>query len=178
MALTYVTRTACPTPASCAASQSTAPRPVQYGALNVCSRRPCRKGGRATCSFTVSGRAFHVYQSQRQRCGARYRRSHCHARPRVLRRRPDPHHGSGYPTCPANSIGNNQPAELMFFIRMTADALCQHATKKLPPMQSRIFVATRATLGDLKWDVGSEPKVDLAISSDKSAVRHRSHRQM
>lgn len=73
--------------------------------------------------------------------------------------RPDP----GSSSCPFKiyNIGNQQPVNLMTFIKYIEDLLGKSAQKNFLPMQSGDVVATHADITDLKRDVGFEPKTSL-----------------
>ncbi len=73
-----------------------------------------------------------------------------------------PNPGTSYAPFRVYNIGNNQPVELMAFIRTIEDALGQEARKNYLPMQPGDVVATYANIDDLKRDVGFEPKTGLS----------------
>lgn len=72
---------------------------------------------------------------------------------------PDP--GSSYAPYKVYNIGNHQPVELMTFIKTMEEALGMEAKKNFLPMQPGDVVATYADVGDLKRDVGFEPRTPL-----------------
>lgn len=72
---------------------------------------------------------------------------------------PDP--GSSYAPYKVYNIGNNQPVELLVFIRNLENALGRKAITNLLPMQAGDVVATYADLEDLKSDIGFEPATTL-----------------
>jgi len=74
---------------------------------------------------------------------------------------PDP--GTSYAPYRVYNIGNNQPVELMTFIKTIEDSLGQEAKKNFLPMQDGDVVATYANVDDLKRDVGFEPKTELSV---------------
>ena len=73
---------------------------------------------------------------------------------------PDP--GSSQAPYRVYNIGNNQPIELLTFIETLENALVQKARKNFLPMQAGDVLATYADIGDLRHDVGFEPKTSLA----------------
>jgi UDP-glucuronate 4-epimerase len=73
---------------------------------------------------------------------------------------PDP--GSSYAPYKVYNIGNQQPVELMTFIKTIEEALGKQANKNFLPMQPGDVVATYADVDDLKRDIGFTPKTSLA----------------
>ncbi|CAN7352916.1 NAD-dependent epimerase [Variovorax paradoxus] len=61
------------------------------------------------------------------------------------------------------NIGNQQPVELMEFIGVIERELGQEAQKEFLPMQPGDVVATFADVGELKREVGYEPKTNLDV---------------
>jgi UDP-glucuronate 4-epimerase len=72
-----------------------------------------------------------------------------------------PDSGSSYAPYKVYNIGNNQPVELISFIRTIEDALGRDAKKNVLPMQPGDVIATYADVEALKHDVGFEPKTPL-----------------
>lgn len=60
------------------------------------------------------------------------------------------------------NIGNHTPVELMTFIETIEKALGREAKKNFLPMQAGDVMATFADVDNLKFDIGFEPKTDLA----------------
>lgn len=73
---------------------------------------------------------------------------------------PDP--GTSYAPYRVYNIGNNHPVELMTFIKIIEDSLDKKVKKNYLPMQPGDVVATYADVGDLKRDIGFEPKTQLS----------------
>ena len=73
---------------------------------------------------------------------------------------PDP--STSYAPFRVYNIGNNQPVELMTFIKTIEDAIGQEAKMNYLPMQPGDVVATYANIDALKRDVGFEPKTALS----------------
>ena len=69
---------------------------------------------------------------------------------------PDP--GCSYAPYKIYNIGNNQPVELLTFIKIIEDVLGQVAKKNYLPMQPGDVVATYADIEEIKRDVGFAPK--------------------
>jgi len=86
---------------------------------------------------------------------------------------PDP--GTSYAPYRVYNIGNNQPVELMTFIKTIEDSLGQEAKKNYLPMQPGDVVATYANIDDLKRDVGFEPKTELAVGIGNWAKWYRAY---
>jgi UDP-glucuronate 4-epimerase len=86
---------------------------------------------------------------------------------------PDP--GTSYAPYRVYNIGNNQPVELMAFIKTIEDSLGQQANKNFLPMQPGDVVATYANIDDLKRDVGFEPKTALALGIQNWTAWYRSY---
>ncbi len=78
---------------------------------------------------------------------------------------PDP--ASSYAPYRVYNIGNNQPVELMSFIRIIEKELGKSAVINFMPMQSGDVVATYADVSDLKSDIGFDPNTSLT-----EGVRH------
>lgn len=60
------------------------------------------------------------------------------------------------------NIGNNQPVELMEFIKNIEDALGMEAKKNFLPMQPGDVISTYADIESLKKDTGFTPKTNLS----------------
>lgn len=73
------------------------------------------------------------------------------------------------------NIGNNQPVELMTFIKTIEDAIGQEAKKDYLPMQQGDVLATYANIDDLKREVGFEPKTSLAEGIARWAVWYKAY---
>jgi len=69
--------------------------------------------------------------------------------------RPDP--GRSYAPYRIYNIGNNQPVELLYFIRVLERALGKEAKKELLPMQPGDVLETFADIDDLEREVGFRP---------------------
>jgi len=72
---------------------------------------------------------------------------------------PDP--GSSYAPYKVYNIGNNQPVELMHFIKVIEDTLGKKAKKNLLPLQPGDVPATYANIDDLVRDTGFKPSTTL-----------------
>ncbi|MEK6673138.1 MAG: NAD-dependent epimerase [Nitrospirota bacterium] len=59
------------------------------------------------------------------------------------------------------NIGNNNPVELMHFIKVLEDSLGKEAKKKMLPMQAGDVPATYADIDDLTRDVGFRPVTSI-----------------
>jgi UDP-glucuronate 4-epimerase len=86
---------------------------------------------------------------------------------------PDP--STSYAPFRVYNIGNNQPVELMTFIKTIEDAVGQEAKKNYLPMQPGDVVATYANIDALKRDVGFEPKTELAVGIGNWARWYRKY---
>ncbi len=73
--------------------------------------------------------------------------------------RPDP--GRSYAPYRIYNIGNNQPVELMYFIRLLEQALGKEAKKELLPMQPGDVLETFADIDDLEREVGFRPGTSI-----------------
>jgi UDP-glucuronate 4-epimerase len=78
---------------------------------------------------------------------------------------PDP--GSSYTNYKIYNIGNNQPIELMTFVKAIENALGQSAVKEFFDLQPGDVPATFADVDDLIKDVGFKPKTDINIGIEK-----------
>ncbi len=61
------------------------------------------------------------------------------------------------------NIGNNQPVELMYFIKVLEDCLGKEAQKNMLPMQLGDVPATYADIDDLYADVGFKPNTQIEV---------------
>ena len=75
------------------------------------------------------------------------------------REHPDP--GTSYAPYVVYNIGNNQPVELMRFIRSIEDCLGKKAIIDYLPMQPGDVQATYADIDELKRDVGFSPSTTI-----------------
>ncbi len=92
----------------------------------------------------------------------------CDRIPQVSESRVTSHESRGLdpgssPTAPYKlyNIGNNNPVELMDFIRAIEDALGKKATMNMLPMQPGDVPATYANVDDLMNDVGFSPSTAI-----------------
>ena len=74
---------------------------------------------------------------------------------------PDP--GTSYAPYRVYNIGNNQPVELMHFIKVIEDTLGKKAKKNLLPLQPGDVPATYADIDDLVKDTGFRPSTPLEV---------------
>ncbi|GGF98528.1 NAD-dependent epimerase [Paenibacillus abyssi] len=79
--------------------------------------------------------------------------------PQWNRERPDP--GSSYAPYKVYNIGNNQPVELMRFIRAIEDKLGKQAVMEFKPMQPGDVQATFADIDELTRDAGFRPQTTI-----------------
>jgi UDP-glucuronate 4-epimerase len=75
--------------------------------------------------------------------------------------------GSSYTNYKIYNIGNNQPVELMTFVKAIENALGQSAVKEFFDLQPGDVPATFADVDDLIKDVGFKPKTDINIGIEK-----------
>lgn len=73
------------------------------------------------------------------------------------------------------NIGNNQPIELMTFIKTIEDAIGKEAKKNYLPMQPGDVLATYANIDVLKREIGFEPKTTLAEGIARWAVWYKAY---
>jgi UDP-glucuronate 4-epimerase len=73
---------------------------------------------------------------------------------------PDP--GTSYAPYKIYNIGNNNPVELLEFIRVIENALKREATKAYCDLQPGDVPATYADVDDLTADVGFKPRTPIA----------------
>ncbi|MGB5749909.1 MAG: NAD-dependent epimerase [Desulfobacterales bacterium] len=74
--------------------------------------------------------------------------------------KPDP--GTSYAPYKVYNIGNNNPVELLEFIREIENALGRQAKKEFVDLQPGDVVATYADVDDLMQDVGFKPQTSIA----------------
>ncbi|NPA95841.1 MAG: NAD-dependent epimerase [Thermodesulfobacteria bacterium] len=86
---------------------------------------------------------------------------------------PDP--GSSYAPYKIYNIGNNQPVELMHFIKVIEDTLGKKAKKNLLPLQPGDVPATYADIDDLVKDTGFKPSTPLEIGIPKFIEWYRDY---
>ena len=79
--------------------------------------------------------------------------------------RPDP--ATSFAPYKIYNIGNNNPVELLEFIRILEKELGQTAKKQMHPMQPGDVPATYADIGDLMADIGFRPSTSI-----EEGVRH------
>ena len=65
------------------------------------------------------------------------------------------------------NIGNNQPVELMYFIKVLEDCLGKEAKKNMLPMQLGDVPATYADIDDLYADVGFKPNTQIEVGIER-----------
>ncbi len=85
--------------------------------------------------------------------------------------RPDP--GRSYAPYRIYNIGNNQPVELLYFIRVLERALGKEAPKELLPMQPGDVVETYADIDDLAREVGFRPQTGIEEGIEKFVEWYR-----
>jgi UDP-glucuronate 4-epimerase len=78
---------------------------------------------------------------------------------------PDP--GSSYTNYKIYNIGNNQPVELMAFVKAIEKALGKTAIKEFLDLQPGDVPATYADVDDLIKDVGFKPETDIKVGIAK-----------
>ena len=86
---------------------------------------------------------------------------------------PDP--GSSYAPYKIYNIGNNQPVELMHFIKVIEETLGKKAEKNLLPLQPGDVPATYADIDDLVKDTGFKPSTPLEIGIPKFIEWYRDY---
>jgi UDP-glucuronate 4-epimerase len=106
---------------------------------------------------------------------------------RVLDTLPQPNpHWSGMKPDPGTSntpyriynIGNNQPVELLDFIRTLENCLGRTAEKRLLPMQPGDVLETYADVDDLMQDVGFRPSTPITTGIARFVEWYRSYYQV
>jgi UDP-glucuronate 4-epimerase len=75
----------------------------------------------------------------------------------------DPDPATSYAPYRLYNIGNNQPVELMHFIRLLEKYLGRETKKNHLPMQAGDVYATYADIDDLMTDVGFKPSTTLEV---------------
>lgn len=78
---------------------------------------------------------------------------------------PDP--SSSYAPYKLYNIGNNQPVDLMHFIKVLEESLGKKAEKKLLPIQPGDVPATYADVDDLIRDIGFKPSTSIEVGIKK-----------
>jgi UDP-glucuronate 4-epimerase len=81
------------------------------------------------------------------------------ANPEWSGERPDP--ATSYAPYKIYNIGNNNPVDLLYFIKVIEDALGKEAMKNWLPMQPGDVPATYADVDDLMQTVGFKPKTPI-----------------
>lgn len=71
------------------------------------------------------------------------------------------------------NIGNNQPVELMVYIKMLEKSLGKKATLNLLPLQKGDVLDTYADINDLECDVGFKPKTSVEEGIDNFVKWYR-----
>ncbi len=87
--------------------------------------------------------------------------------------RPDP--ATSYAPYRIYNIGNNQPVELLGFIRTLETCLGKRAELELLPMQDGDVRATMANISDLEQAVGFRPNTPLEQGLEKFVAWYRRH---
>lgn len=87
--------------------------------------------------------------------------------------KPDP--GSSYCSYKIYNIGNNQPVELMTFIRTLEKVIGREAKIEYLDMQPGDVPATYADVGDLMRDVGFKPNTPVETGIEKFVVWYRDY---
>jgi UDP-glucuronate 4-epimerase len=86
---------------------------------------------------------------------------------------PDP--AASYAPYRVYNIGNNEPVQLMDFIRTIEDALGMEASKNMLPMQNGDVVATYADIDELTNAVGFRPSTPLKEGIGKFVAWYREY---
>lgn len=73
------------------------------------------------------------------------------------------------------NIGNNQPVELMYFIKVLEDCLGKEAKKNMLPMQLGDVPATYADIDDLYADVGFKPNTQIEIGIERFVAWYKDY---
>ena len=73
------------------------------------------------------------------------------------------------------NIGNNQPVELLEFIRVLENCLERKAEKRLLPMQPGDVPETYADVDDLMRDVGFRPATPITVGIARFVEWYRSY---
>lgn len=89
---------------------------------------------------------------------------------------PDP--GSSKAPFKVYNIGNNQPVQLMQFIKVIEDCLGLEAEKNFLPMQPGDVISTYADVDDLMRDVGFKPSTPIEVGITRFVDWYRSYYQI
>lgn len=89
---------------------------------------------------------------------------------------PDP--SSSHAPYKLYNIGNNQPVELMHFIKVLEDCLGKKAEKNLLPLQPGDVLATYADVDDLVQDVGFKPNTSIETGVERFVAWYREYYQV
>jgi UDP-glucuronate 4-epimerase len=73
------------------------------------------------------------------------------------------------------NIGNNQPVELMYFIKVLEDCLGKQAKKNMLPMQLGDVPATYADIDDLYHDVGFKPNTPIELGIERFVAWYKDY---
>ncbi len=73
------------------------------------------------------------------------------------------------------NIGNNQPVELMYFIKVLEDCLGKEAQKNMLPMQLGDVPATYADIDDLYADVGFKPNTQIEVGIERFVAWYKDY---
>jgi UDP-glucuronate 4-epimerase len=73
------------------------------------------------------------------------------------------------------NIGNNQPIELMRFIKVLEDCLGRKAEKNILPLQAGDVPVTYADVDDLVKDVGFKPSTTIEVGIERFIAWYRSY---
>jgi len=73
------------------------------------------------------------------------------------------------------NIGNNQPVELMYFIKVLEDCLGKEAKKNMLPMQLGDVPATYADIDDLYTDVGFKPNTQIEVGIERFVAWYKDY---
>jgi UDP-glucuronate 4-epimerase len=87
--------------------------------------------------------------------------------------RPDP--GTSNAPYRMYNIGNNQPVELMYFIKVLEDCLGKEAKKNMLPMQLGDVPATYADIDDLYADVGFKPNTQIEVGIERFVAWYKDY---
>jgi UDP-glucuronate 4-epimerase len=73
------------------------------------------------------------------------------------------------------NIGNNQPVELMYFIKVLENCLGKEAKKNMLPMQLGDVPATYADIDDLYNDVGFKPNTSIELGIERFVAWYKDY---
>ena len=73
------------------------------------------------------------------------------------------------------NIGNNQPVELMYFIKVLEDCLGKKAKKNMLPMQLGDVPVTYANIDDLYHDVGFKPNTSIELGIERFVAWYKDY---